>query len=248
MFASQSLFQQCDGVVLVLQLLCDRGKCVLRCLESILNIISQGIGNHICSCLALSNEFIENPCFILPISVSIQSTVSPCWHIAPVIFSTVLFKITSQSFILPVLGSLLVSLSSACDPSMDGPPSNFTLLAKDSSKAPKNLSQDFFKIMRSTLVTSSALGYTTILCSPALPKCLIHPQNSALGLLKGCVQVYSQVTALSDKSTLHFCHKPPSLRLGCLYNGSVHLIKTSPCLHPNCLLNKCTPPPLFWFH
>jgi hypothetical protein len=55
LYVSKILFQKSDGVILVLQPLCDRDKCVLCCLESILNVIGQGVDNHICSCMALSN-------------------------------------------------------------------------------------------------------------------------------------------------------------------------------------------------
>jgi hypothetical protein len=79
----QSLFQQCDGVILVLQILCDGGKCVLRYLESIMNIISQGASNQFRGFLALSNDFIKpmlHPTYISLHLLNLLSMLTHCVH------------------------------------------------------------------------------------------------------------------------------------------------------------------------
>jgi hypothetical protein len=119
-----------------------------------------------------------------------------------VIYSTILSNITSQSFILYVLGSF----SYHCHLHVTQPwmalqvsslylkrvhPRHPIILSKTSSKLCNQLC-DYFcdQVLRQ------------VLCSSALPKCSIHPKNYAPILLKGCAQVCSQVTTSS--ATRHF--------------------------------------------
>jgi hypothetical protein len=82
-----------------------------------------------------------------------------------------------------------VSLPSACDPAMDGPPSIFTLLAKGFVQG----TQEFVSRLQNSVI-NSVVTSATILHSSTFPTWSFHPQKSVLGLFKGCTQVCSEVT------------------------------------------------------
>jgi hypothetical protein len=135
MYVRQSLFQQCDGVILVLQLLCDLDKCILRCLESIMNI---------CGFLALPNDFIKPMFHPSYLNLHVFYLLTMLTHYVCHLLNN-LFQYSELILHFVALRLPLVSLPFACDQAMDGPPSIFTLLAKKNSKPPKNSSQDLFK-------------------------------------------------------------------------------------------------------
>lgn len=188
------------GVVWVLQPLCDCGKCVLRCFESILNVIFQGVSHQIYNSLALLKGFIKPTLHLSHLSLHQIDLLTMLEHCVRHLLNN---PLQDNDLILHFVG-LGIPLSVIVI--NHGWPSKYLHFTCEYF-IPRT--QEFIsRIQISTInyVVISAIGsatnFVTILNSYVFPNSLVHPQNSTVGFLRECDHVCSQVTDSLRNSVL----------------------------------------------
>jgi len=196
MSISQSSFQHSYSVILVLQLLCDCDKWILHYFESILNVVGQGVGHHICNFLELSNDFIKPMLHLVHLSLhpfNLLTMLAHCiCHLLDNPFQD------NKSVLHFVNLGLPLDVAIICMWPNHGWPSKYLHFT---CKGFVQGTQEFVsRHIQNSVIKSmfaSLIGSVIVMSFSSFSKCLVHLHNSGLGLLKGWSQFYSQVMTSS---------------------------------------------------